>query len=155
MTKIFLAAATCGLLLAATPSGATNTAAATVSELYASYGQGCNHPNASGLNDELATRLFDKDLAKSYREAGWIDADFFIAGQDWCIVAPVSVVTISQNQSKAKVLATVKLDDAFGHGTPRYRTLKIRFDLVRAADRWRISNAFEGGQSVKDDWRPR
>ncbi|MBR1220757.1 hypothetical protein JQ557_22340 [Bradyrhizobium sp. U87765 SZCCT0131] len=129
------------------------TPEAAVTELYAAYGQGCNHSEQSGLNDALAGRLFDADLARTYRRAKSIDADFFVAGQDWCIVEPVAVTTASQTPSKAQVLAVVKLDDDFGQGKPRIRTLKITFALSRSADGWRISDASDGKASAKKDWR--
>lgn len=152
MKALFFA---CGVALASTLPGlaAGPTPEAAVSELYAAYGQDCNHAEQNGLNDALAGRLFDPELARIYRRAKSIDADFFVAGQDWCIVAPVKVSTVSQTPSKAKVLAVVKLDDDFGQGKPRIRTLEITFALSRLADGWRISDAFDAKSSVKKDWR--
>jgi len=132
---------------------AGQTPDATVAELYAAYGQGCDHAERNGLDETLAKRLFDSDLARTYRKAKSIDADFFVAGQDWCITAPVATAAISQSPSKATVLATVTLDDAFGQGKPQIRTLKIKFDLSHAPDGWRISDAFDGDVSAKQTWR--
>jgi len=145
------------IVLAAIPNAyaAGRTPVATISQLYASYGQGCNHSDSVGLNEELAQRLFDAGLFRTYRNAGWIDADFFIGGQDWCFTKPVSVTLLTQTRSKARVLAIVSLDDSFRHGAPRPRVLKITFHLVRSPDGWRIADALEGGESVKNDWRRR
>jgi hypothetical protein len=153
VTKRFRIAVVLALSSISPALAAGQTPDATVSELYAAYGQGCDHAERNGLDDALAKRLFDPDLARIYRKAKSIDADFFVAGQDWCITAPVAVAATSQSQSKASMVATVTLDDAFSQGKPRIRTLKIKFDLSHASDGWRISDAFDGAASAKQTWR--
>jgi hypothetical protein len=119
-----------------------------VRALYSAYGTTCNAKSeSSGLNRSLANRLFDKRLAKAYRNAKWIDADFFIDGQDWCIIKTPDIKVVSKEKDSAKVSASVTLDDNFKQGKPKIRVLKIRFDIHRTREGWRISDAYDGSYS--------
>jgi hypothetical protein len=119
-----------------------------VRRLYSTYGTTCNATDgSSGLNSSLANKIFDNKLARAYRDAKWMDADFFIAGQDWCIIKPPDIKVLSREKDSAEVSASVTLDDNFKQGKPKIRVLKIRFDIHRTSAGWRIRDAFDGPDS--------
>src|SRR5262249_43704168 len=94
-------------------------------------------------DDKIDGLAFDKALLKMYRKAQKdqnIDEDFFVQGQDYYIPKPIEVSEASIVGKKAKVSATVTLDDNDGNPPPKIRVEKFVFMLVKENGNWKIDD---------------
>lgn len=136
MNRFFAIAPVLFASLTAAPASAQfKTPEATVESLYALY----RASDSTGFNDKQAARFLDPVLARQYRSAKHIDADFFVQGQDFELTDLV-IGKPDVNGDKATLTVTFK----------NFRKpSRLAYSLVRANDGWRISDARSGKDTLR------
>ncbi len=86
-------------------------------------------------------RFFEPGLAKLWTAAKNIDADFFVQGQDFEL-SGLKIDPAAVSGDKATVAVAFKNMD---------KNVRLTYDLVKAADGWRIADARAPGQGTLRD----
>ena len=116
---------------AATPASAQfKTPEATVEGLYALY----RASDSTGFNDKHATRFLEPAVARQFRSAKHIDADFFVQGQDFEI-KDLAIGKPNVTGDKASVVVTFK-----NFNTPS----RLTYTLAKAPNGWQIADVSNG-----------
>jgi hypothetical protein len=143
-----------GLISIAPSFAAESTPDGTVRKFYDAYGVGSNS-GKTGLDDQLVAKLFDASLARLYKRAGdtnVLEADFFVQGQDWDLVEPFKITKVVTSGKQSRVTGLLRLNDIDRKDKKVVREETFSFLLAKKPDGWRISNAFNRGQSVRQEW---
>jgi hypothetical protein len=143
------------LLLMTVGPGATAflTPTDTINALYGNYEIGPNS-GKNGLTDQAAKQIFDKSLFALYERAvksGAMDFDFFVQGQDFSLVKPIEIDSVSTAGTKAKVSATLTQSGLNRAGKPTIRQNHFIFALVNNGHSWKLDDAFCEGESFTDE----
>jgi hypothetical protein len=126
----------------------------TVKELYGAYGIGGNS-GKTGLDEQLANRLFDPSLARLYRragESGGLEADFFVQGQDFSLARPIDITAVITRGNRATVAATLTQNWQTPDRKPTQSIHRFKFLLKKNAVGWQIYEVFCRGDSVTSEW---
>lgn len=117
--------------LAATPASAQfKTPEATVEGLYALY----RASDSTGFNDKHTARFLEPAVARQFRSAKHIDADFFVQGQDF----EIKYLTIEKPNvagDKATIVVTFK-----NFNKPN----RLTYTLAKSPNGWQIADVSNG-----------
>lgn len=111
-----------------------------IAKIYDAYQAAAGGPDLGQVYSSRLQGLIDADkLATPEGEAGRLDWDVFVDGNDWTITG-LKVTPVSEEAEHAQVRASFK-----NHSEPR----EILFDLVREDGRWLVDDV----QSVRQGGR--
>jgi hypothetical protein len=134
--QIAFAGALAALVAAAGPALAQfKTPEATVEQLYALY----RASDSTGFNDKHAARFLEPAVARQFRSAKHIDADFFVQGQDFEI-KDLTIEKPNVTGDKATIVVTFK-----NFNKPN----RLTYTLVKAPNGWRIADVSNGKSTFR------